>query len=264
MGEPALGDGFGVKVHVLDVAGHFVAVHVHDGVSAPLDFHHVVVVQVHHLLGVVDDGGHVAGQEKFTFVPDTENQGAPSAGANQGVGFVAAYHRKAKCAFDKGKGLEDSLFQVAVVVLGNQVGHHFGIRFGLEGDAFFDKFRLEARVVFDNAVVDDGNFPVKTHVGVGILFGRGTVGGPAGVGDTDVSLDGSFLELGFQGADFTGSTDGLDFPVVDKGYPRAVVATIFQLFKAAHENRKSFILTDIGDYSAHIESSIKSLCPNNI
>ena len=131
------------------------------------------------------------------------------------------------------------------------MGYYFGICFGFEGDALFNKFCLETGVVLDDAVMNDGNLAIKADVGVGILFCGGSVGGPAGVCDADVALYGGFLELRFQGANFTGCADGGDFPVVDKGDSRTVVSSVFQFLQTAHKNGKSFALTDVGDYSAH-------------
>ena len=70
------------------------------------------------------------------------------------------------------------------------MGYHFGVRFRLEDNALFDELGLKACVVLDDAVVDNGNLSVKAYMGVGILFCGGAMGGPAGVGDSNVSLCG--------------------------------------------------------------------------
>ena len=145
--------------------------------------------------------------------------------------------------------MRDSVFSTAFS--GDQVGYHLGVRFGFEGHALFDELCLEACVVLDNAVVDDGNLAVKAYMGVGVLLCGGAVGGPAGVGDTDGSLYGIVFELRFQGADFTGSAYGGNFSMVDEGNSRAVVTAVFQFLQTAHEDGQGFTLTDIGDYSAH-------------
>jgi hypothetical protein len=53
--EIALGHLLGAELHVLDLAAHLGAGLVGDLVGA-VQLHHVVVVQVDHLLGVLDDG----------------------------------------------------------------------------------------------------------------------------------------------------------------------------------------------------------------
>ena len=95
------------------------AVHVHDRVTIALDLHHVVVVQVYHFLGVVDDGGYVTGQEKVIVVSDAENQGASSAGTDHCVGVVTADDGKTEGPLDEGQRLQNSFFQVSVIISGN-------------------------------------------------------------------------------------------------------------------------------------------------
>ena len=180
--ESALGDGVGVEFHVLDFALDFVAAHVHDGVAAVLDLYNVVVVQINDFLRVVDDGGDVTGEVKVPVVSDAEDKRASAAGANQDVRFVAADDAEAECSFDLLERLEDGGLQIPVVIACDEVGDDFGVGFGLELDSLGNEFCLEACVVFDDAVVDNRNFSVVAGVRVGVFFGGGAVGGPAGVG----------------------------------------------------------------------------------
>ena len=57
-----------------------------------------------------------------------------------------------------------------------------------KGDALILKLCAQCGEVLDNAVVNDGDAPVEGKVRVGVLIGRGTVGGPPGVTDTLVGL----------------------------------------------------------------------------
>lgn len=191
-----------------------------------MDFHHVVVVQIDHLLGVADDGGNVTGQEEFVLT-DTENQGATATCANQSIGLILADDGQAESSFDEGEGLENRFLQVALVELCNQVSHHFGVCFGLEQDAVCLETLLQGGIVFDNAVMDNGNLAVKALVGVGVLFGGGAVGGPACVGDTDASAYRGGLELSFQCRNFARCANSADFIIVDEGDARTVVTTVF-------------------------------------
>ena len=217
MRESALRYGVCVKFHVLDFALHFVAAHVHDRVTAILDLHDVVVVQIDDLLRVVDDGRNVTGEIKVTVVPDTENERASATCANQDVRFFVADDPETERTFDLLERLEHGGLQIAVVIAGYEVGDDFRIGFGLEFDTFRNELRLEACVVFDNAVVDNRNFSVKARVRVRVGFGGGAVGGPARVGDTDGTLDGATLQFVFERFDFSGGADNLDFALVDDG-----------------------------------------------
>ena len=131
------------------------------------------------------------------------------------------------------------------------MGDDFGIGVGLELDAFADELGLQGGVVFDNAVVDDGEFPVKAHVGVGVGFGGGAVGCPAGMRDAYMSLDGRARQFVFKRLDFARSTNNVYLAVVNQGNARTVVTAVFQLFQAIDKDGKGFVLTDVGNYSAH-------------
>ena len=187
--ESALGDCVGVKFHVLDFALHFVAAHVHDGITTVLDLDDVIVIEVNDFLRVVDDGGNVTGEVEIAFVADTEDKRTSAAGTDQNVRFIAADNAKAKCTFNLLESLEYGGFEVAIVIACNQVGYDFGIGLRLEFNTFGDELRLEACVVFDNAVVDNRNLSVIACMRVCVCFGGGAMGGPARVGNANRTLE---------------------------------------------------------------------------
>jgi hypothetical protein len=65
---------------------------------------------------------------------------------------------------------------------------------GAEGVAGLELAFLEAVVIFDDAVVDDGDFAGLVEVRMGIFIGGRAVGGPAGVADAEAAGDGLNLE----------------------------------------------------------------------
>ena len=93
----------------------------------------------------------------------------------------------------------------------------FGVRFGLKLDSLGLQLLLQHSVVFDDAVVHNRNVAIKALVRVGVFLGRGAVGSPAGVRDTDVPMKRVFLDFGFKCADLARCAHGLDFAVVDQG-----------------------------------------------
>ena len=91
----------------------------------------------------------------------------------------------------------------------------FGVGLGGEDVALTAQFAAQAFVVFDDAVMDDGDRPGNMRVGV--AFAGHTVGGPARVGDAGRRLGvgrGGF-ELG-DAADRTHPFDGVG---ADDGQP---------------------------------------------
>ena len=187
--ESALGDCIGVEFHVLDFALHFVAAHVHDGIAAILDLDNVVVIEVNDFLCVVDDGRNVTGEVEITVVSDTQNERTSATGANQNVRLIAADDAKTESTFNLLESLEYGGLEVAIIIACNQVGYDFGIGLGLEFYTFGNELRLEACVVFDDAVVDYRNLSIIACVRVCVCFGGGAMGGPTRVGDADGSFE---------------------------------------------------------------------------
>ena len=76
-----------------------------------------------------------------------------------------------------------------------QMCHHFGIGFADGVDALLFEMETIPLGVFDNAVVNQGQFSVIRQVWVGICAGYSPVGGPAGVTDRGGGLGkGLFFE----------------------------------------------------------------------
>ena len=69
-----------------------------------------------------------------------------------------------------------------------QLRHHLGVRLGLEGDAQLLQMFLDFQIVFDDAVVDNGNTAVFADMGVGIDVVGFPVSGPTGMADAQVAL----------------------------------------------------------------------------
>jgi hypothetical protein len=74
-------------------------------------------------------------------------------------------------ALEQGEGLADGFDEAVPVVLvlgevlGDELGDDLGVGVGVEGDAFFLQLALEAGVVLDDAVVDDGDGAAAVEVG---------------------------------------------------------------------------------------------------
>ena len=72
---------------------------------------------------------------------------------------------------------------------------------------------LELEVILDDAVVDEGNTAAAVGVGVGVVVGGRTVGGPAGVAEAQGAAGRGADELGGQAADFADGLAQVSAPV---------------------------------------------------
>ena len=186
----------------------------------------------------------------YSSLPDADDQRAALAGDDERVGLILADDGDAIGALDLVQGhLHGALQQRDAggdVILGFQFGvdvadedgEHFGVGLAGEGVAFFGEELLEGDVVFDDAVVDQGDLAGVVDMGMGVAFGGSAVGGPAGVGHADVGWGAvvGVVEGVFEDADASdGPADVQLAGRVDDGDAGRVVAAIFQSLKPFDE-----------------------------
>ena len=76
---------------------------------------------------------------------------------------------------------------MSCVEIADQHRQHFGVGLAWKTMALFGQELLEGGVVFDDAVVHQRDAAGVVGMRVGVDFGGGAVGGPAGVGHADVA-----------------------------------------------------------------------------
>jgi hypothetical protein len=159
-----------------------------------LQVDHVAFFQVDDLVGGAGQRHRVRGDEVLALAHADDQRRALARG-HHAVRLFAAEHGDrvgAVQAFDR---LLHGGEQVAVVHVVDQVGDDFGVGLAREYVAECGQFAAQFVVVLDDAVVDQGDagvFFARREVRVGILGGRGAVGGPAGVGDAGEALQAAF------------------------------------------------------------------------
>ena len=139
-----------------------------------------------------------------------------------------------------------------LVIIADQMRQHFGVGAGFEFVAGLEQFLLERVVIFDDAVVDDGDFAGLVEVRMGIFVGRRAVRGPARVADAEVAGD----RFGFQQArealvDFALFLAHEQFAAVQHGHARAVVAAIFQPPQSFEQDGRGRFFPDVSNDAAH-------------
>ena len=147
------------------------------------------IVHVHHVPGVLDDSRHVGGDE-VAVLTVADDEGAVLPGGNEGVGVIRTDDAEGVGPLDPPQAAAHSLQHVVafVVVELQQLCHHLRVRVGGEVDALAHEVLLDFQIVFDDAVVDEGDPPVLADVGMGVDVIWLPVGGPAGMPDAQVPL----------------------------------------------------------------------------
>jgi hypothetical protein len=85
-------------------------------------------------------------------------------------------------------------------LVGDELGHHLGVRLGLEGDALGLKADLQLPEILDDAVMDHRQPVGGVRVGVGLV--GPPVGGPAGMPDADDARKRGLGQLDLEVASF--------------------------------------------------------------
>ncbi len=223
-----------------------------DGQLAVLDNSELVVVDVHHLVGVLDDGGSVGSHEELALA-NTNNQRRTLAGRNELVGLVLAQHHNGVGTYYFVQRQAHGFFQRASVLrlnLLDEVDEYFGVRIRMEYVALLLQVCLQRSVVLNDAIVDKGN-PLRGRVvRMGVHIVGLAVGSPAGVAHAHggVRVFGSqkifelryfaFLLIHAQRA-------------VEQGHTGRVVAAVFEAVQPFENNWTGLPMAQIRYDAAH-------------
>ena len=118
--------------------------------------------------------------------------------------------------------------------------------------ALGDEGALEGEIVFDDAVVDDDVSAGAVAVGVGVLFSRAAVGGPAGVADAEGAFEGGFGDDGFEVAELAGgAAQGETFGASSYCDAGGVVTAVLEAAKTFNNDGDDRLRTNVSNDSTH-------------
>ncbi len=192
---------------------------------------HFIVVEIDHAGGVLDDGAGIGSDDVFVLA-NADDEGTAPSRHDEGFGLILADDGDAVGSFDlmqrRLHGVLKERSAVGQVIFGFQLGveiadqdgQDFGVGLAGEGMSLFGEELLEGDVVFDHAVVNQGDQPAVIGVRMGIDLRGGAVRSPARVGHAQVGLGkGLAMAQGvFQNADpADGPTNVQLMLIVDDG-----------------------------------------------
>ena len=204
-GRPTiLGGAVGGEVDLVRLALDGVTRGVDDGHASSGDDHDLVLVDLNSAVGVLDEGQDVGAQEVLP-IPQADDQRGGAAGRNDDVRGLRAEHQQGESTVelsgDGAHGDDQSARHLLigagqsgdrtlvrgrlglVVGAGQQVDNHLGVGLRGEGLAVGDEGGTQGVRILNDAVVDEGEAPVRAGMGVGVRDRRATMGRPAGVSD---------------------------------------------------------------------------------
>src|SRR5690606_30927647 len=122
--------------------------------------------------------------------------------------------------------------------------------------AFGLQLFAKLQVVFDDAVVDDGDFARIVRVGMRVDVRRFAVGRPAGVADADGPLERGPLQTRLEDGNTAFAFGDKQLPVLRAdGDARRIIPPVFQFSQTVQQNLLGIPVPDVSDNSAHGASS---------
>ena len=254
---PALFGGGDLPVHVAALLLNGPEIGVIDPQVVGGELGNLPVVQVAHLPGVLDEGGHVGGQIVGP-LPIAQNERAVLPGGDEPVGAVGADNAQGVGPLDAVQCLHHRVQDIPVIVVFQQLGHHLGIRLALEDVPATDELLAQLGEVLDDAVVHHGDVAGARGVRVRVGLARLAVGGPTGVPDAAGARHFEVAEGVRKLGHLALAGDHLNAAVLLHGHTRRVVAAVFHAGEPLHQDGRGARLTGIADDSAHRCSFIES------
>ncbi|OPZ97751.1 MAG: hypothetical protein BWY71_01506 [Planctomycetes bacterium ADurb.Bin412] len=114
-----------------------------------------------------------------------------------------------------------------VVEEADEIGDDFGVGFAGEDAAFFNEPFFESGEIFDDAVMNDGNFAGVVAVRMSIFGGRPAVRGPAGMGNAESTGEGMIFEDFFQDGNSSNGPGHLNILGMNQGDPGRIITPVF-------------------------------------
>ena len=168
---------------------------------------------------------------KFSPRPHADDQRTVLAHAEQAVRILGADDAERVAALHLGDDLRDRLQDIAAVVVLEHLRDHFGVRFRNELDAAAHQMVFEVQVIFDDAVVHDGELAALARLRVRVDVARRAVRRPARVADAERA--GDRLAALDQLAEHAQSALGLchaDAVLRKDRDARGIIPAVFELF----------------------------------
>jgi len=191
------------------------------------------------------------GSDKVFALAEADNEWREIFSNDKIIGLSAADDADGVGAFEAGEGLANSLKKVGgrLKLKVNQVGNNFRVRFGSKGAALSHELGFQFSIIFDDAVVNDGQ--AVDQMGMGVVFGRAAVGCPPRMADAESAVRiGSSDKLG-ERRDLASGADDFEVRAVMDGQTGRIVTAIFQTLQALKQNGRSLIATDVTNYATH-------------
>ena len=229
----------------------------------------LAVINLDCVAGELDEAGNV-GAEEVTALTQADDQRGVQTRGDDAVRVVLLDGQQRERALEAVGGQLHCLGEVAVclvvVDVQQQGGRHLGVRVGDEGVALGLQLVTQGGEVLDDAVVHHREATAAHHVRVRVRIGRPTVGGPAGVADTEVGgRQRSLFNLRFQVGHLACLLAAFNGVLPHHRNTSRVVAAVLQTAQAFNDDAQRVVLTRrrvtyISNDSTHTDNDTRDRC----
>ncbi|OQA74799.1 MAG: hypothetical protein BWY31_04736 [Lentisphaerae bacterium ADurb.Bin242] len=250
--------------HVPGDPGDF-PLHGHVGNGAEFHFSgredtHFAVVEINDVFRIGGQSRHVAGEHVRAVAHSDHDRTAVPRGHDQ-PGMLRGDHRDPVGSDQLLEGGGDRLDKVPVIIFGDQVRDHLAVRVRQKRVSGCLQTLPQRRMVFDDAVVNDGDFPFGIQMRMRVLFQRRSVRGPPCMGDSRRAFEVQSVQVSFicQIYDFSNGLYGHEtIPV--QAQSRRVISAVFQTFQTVDQDSARFGCSGVSYDSTHdcLASQVKS------
>jgi hypothetical protein len=215
----------------------------------------IALLEEYHAIGVGEDGGDVAGQERLP-VGEPDDERHVLAGADEPVSLPAMHDGDRVGPLDNAQRRTHGIGEVALVGLLDEVGKGLGVRLRRQPMAARLEPVAELPEVLDDPVVDDRDIAGAVLVGMGVEIVRATVRGPACVGEPDGGMRRAIRDRGLEIGQLAGPLLDEQVPtVIDERDPGRIVAAVFQAPEPLDENGARLSGPRVSNDAAHVRRS---------
>jgi len=219
--------------------------------------HHryLAILQEHHPLGVVQNGGHVRSDERLSFAQANDHGASiPQARCHEALRLPGAHHHHSTRPLQVGQGAShggSELHLTAPVVSRDKVGDHLGVGLRGKGHPFVHKPPFELAIVLHDAVVNDDNGAIAIGVRVCVMFGDAAVGCPTGVPHARMPMKGRSLQELEQVLQLADAAATLDALLRQNGDARRVIAAVLEPFQALNDDAGRIARAEVSHNATH-------------
>ena len=135
---------------------------------------------------MVDNCRNIGSDKVFTLA-QADNQRIILFGADDFIRLVFAHKYQAVGAFDKLQHLFDGFFEISVILVSHQMSYNLAVRFGQEFMSLGNQLFLQAKIVFNNTVMDNDKLTAAVRMRMRVAIRRTAMCCPACVTDTYIA-----------------------------------------------------------------------------